>query len=80
MQTRGRDEMKMFVHGSCDIRFQSSNIRIVANEACYDIEFKNHDFETQAERHEEKSTFEEAVELKMFIDGLYNIGFWCLYI
>ena len=72
--------MKIFIQGSCDIGFQSFNLRIEANEDSYDIQFKNHDFESQAERHEEESTFEEAVELKMFIDGLYNIGFWCLYI
>ena len=37
-------------------------MRIEANNASYDIELKNRDFETQVERHEEISIFEEGVE------------------
>ena len=36
-------------------------MRIEANNASYDIELKNPDFETQVERHEELSKFEEGV-------------------
>ena len=36
-------------------------MRIEANKASYDMELKNQDFETQVERHEEISNFEEAV-------------------
>ena len=37
--------------------FLGLKMRIVANESSYDIELENHDFETQFERHEEKSKF-----------------------
>jgi hypothetical protein len=37
----------MFLHGSCDIGFLCLNMRIEANNASYDIELKNQDFETQ---------------------------------
>ena len=37
-------------------------MRIEANNASYDIEYKNRDFETQVERHDEISKFEEGVE------------------
>ena len=37
-------------------------MRIEANNASFDIELKNQDFETQVERHEEISIFEEGVE------------------
>jgi hypothetical protein len=35
---------------------------IEANNISYDMELKNHDFETQVERHEEITKFEEGVE------------------
>ena len=52
----------MFIPGSCDIGFLCSNMRIEANNASYDMELKNQDFETQVERHEEITKFEEGVE------------------
>ena len=52
----------MVIPGSCDIRFLCSNIRIESNNPSYDIELKNQDFETQVERHEEVSKFEEGLE------------------
>ena len=52
----------MFIPGSCDIGFSCSNMRIEANNASYDIELKTKDFETQVERHEEISLFEDGVE------------------
>ena len=52
----------MFIPGSCAIRFFCSNMRIEANNASYDMELKNQDFETQVERHEEISKFEEGLE------------------
>ena len=59
---RAREEIKMFIAGSCDIRFLCSSMRIEANNTCYDIESKNQDFETQIERHEEIGKLEEGVE------------------
>ena len=44
----------MFIVGSCDIRFVCLNIQIEANEPIYEMELKNHDFETLCEKHEEK--------------------------
>jgi hypothetical protein len=52
----------MFILGSCPIGFFCSKIRIEANNASYDMQFKNQDFETQVERHEEITKFEEGVE------------------
>ena len=52
----------MVIRSSCDIGFLCSNMRIEANNASYDIELKNRDFETQVERHDEISIFEEVVE------------------
>ena len=52
----------MFIPGPCDIVFQCSNMRIKANNASYHMELKIQDFETQLERHEEISNFEEGVE------------------
>ena len=52
----------MVIPGSCDIGFLCSNMRIETNKASYDIELKNQDFETQAERHEEISKFEAGVD------------------
>ena len=54
--------MKMFIPGSCDIGFLCSNMRFEANNASYDMELKNQDFETQVERHEEITKFEDGVE------------------
>ena len=59
---RAHESIKMFIPGSCDIGFLCSNIRIESKNASYAIELKNLDFETQVERHEEISTFEEVVE------------------
>ena len=52
----------MFIPGSCDMGFLCSNMRIKANNASYDIELKNQDFETQVLRHDEISNVEEGVE------------------
>ena len=52
----------MFIPGSCDIGFLCTNMRIEANNASYDMELKNQDFETQVERHDEISIFGEGVE------------------
>ena len=49
----------MFIPGSCDIGFLSTNMRIEANNASYDMKLKNQDFETQVERHDEITKFEE---------------------
>ena len=49
----------MFIPGSCDIGFLGSNMRIEASNASYDIKLKNQDFETQVERHDEITKFEE---------------------
>ena len=54
--------MKMFIPGSCDIRFQCSIMRIEANNTSYDMELENQDFETQVARHKEISKLEEGVE------------------
>ena len=54
--------MKMFIPGSCDIGFLWSNMRFEANNASYDMELKNQDFETQVERHAQITKFEEGVE------------------
>ena len=59
---RARESIKMFIPDSCDIGFSCSNMRIEANNASYNIELKNQDFETQVERHHEISKFEEGVE------------------
>ena len=52
----------MFIPGSCDIGFFCSNLLIEANNASYDMELKNQDFETQVDRHDEITKFEEVVE------------------
>ena len=52
----------MFIDGPRGIGYLCLNMRIESNEVLYNIELQNQDFETQAERHEEKSTFEEAVD------------------
>ena len=52
----------MFIPGSCGIGFLCSNMPIEANNASYDMELKNQDFETWVERYEEISKHEEGVE------------------
>ena len=52
----------MFIPGSYNIGFLCSNMRIEANNASYATQLKNQDFETQVERHEEISKFEEGVD------------------
>ena len=52
----------MFINRSCEIGFLCSNMGIGANNASDDMELKNPDLETQVERHEETSKFEEGVE------------------
>ena len=49
------ETIKMFVGGSCDIRFLCSNMRIEAYGASYHMEFKNKDFETQRWSYEENT-------------------------
>ena len=58
----------MFIRGSCDIGFLSSNMRIETNNASYVMELKNQDFETQLERHEEISKFEDVVEKSALVN------------
>ena len=52
----------MFIPSSCDPGFLCSNMRIEPNNATYDMELKNQDFDTQVERHEEIGKLEEGVE------------------
>ena len=52
----------MVIPGLCYIGFLCSDMRIEANNASYDMELKNQDFETHVERHEEITQFEEGVE------------------
>ena len=59
---RASDQIKMVIPASCDIGFLCSNMRNEANNASYYIELKNREFETQVERHEEISKFEEGVK------------------
>ena len=54
--------MKMFIPGSCDIRFLCSNLRIEDNNTSYDMELKREYFETQLERQAENSKLEEGVD------------------
>ena len=54
--------MKMLIDGSCDIGFSGLNMRIEGNETSHDMELKNHDFETQVDRHEQQTKFEEGVD------------------
>ena len=54
--------MKMIIDGSCDIGFSCLNMRIEGNKSTYYMELKNQDFETQVERKEEKSKFEEGID------------------
>ena len=59
---RASRQIKIFIRGSCDIGFLCSNMQIETNNASYDMELKNQDFETQVEIHDEISKFEEGVE------------------
>ena len=59
---RAREQIKMFIPGSGDIGFLCTNMRIEPNNASYNIELKNQDFETQVQRHEEINQFEEVLE------------------
>jgi hypothetical protein len=52
----------MFISRECDIVLLCLNMRIEPNNASYDMELKNQDFETQVERHDEISTHEQGVE------------------
>ena len=54
--------MKMVIDGSCDIGFSCLNMQSEGKEVVYNIELKNQDFETQVERHEEKSNIEEGID------------------
>ena len=58
----------MFIPSSCDIGFSCSNMRFKANNVSYDIEFKNQDFQTQIERHDQISKFEEVVEKRALVN------------
>ena len=59
---RARQYIKIFIPGPCDIGFQCSKMQIEANNAIYEFEFKNQDFETQVDIHEESRMLEEGVE------------------
>ena len=52
----------MVIPGSCEIGFLCSNMRVEANNASYDMELKDQDFQSQVERHDEITIFEEGVE------------------
>ena len=52
----------MFIPGECDIGFLCLNMRIEINNAGYDMDIKNQNFETQVERHDEISNLDEGVE------------------
>ena len=43
----------MFIPSECDIGILCTNMRIEANNASYDMELQNQDFETPGERHDE---------------------------
>ena len=58
---RASRKIKMFIPGECDIGFLCSNMRIEATNASYDMELKNQDFETQVQRHDEITKFQEGV-------------------
>ena len=66
----------MFIPVSCDIGFLCSNLRIEANNACYDTELKNQDFETQLERHDRIRKFEEVVEKSALVNE--NVHTWLM--
>ena len=58
----------MLIPGSCDLGFLCSNLRFEANNATYDMELKNQDFDTQVERHEEIGKLEEGVEKSPWVN------------
>ena len=49
-------------------------MRIEANNGSYDIDLKNQDFETQLERHEEISKFEEGLDKSALVN--LNLHTW----
>ena len=58
----------MFIRGSCDPGLSCSKMRIEAHNTSYDMELKNLEFETQVERHEEISKFEEVAEKSSLVN------------
>ena len=58
----------MFIPRSCDIGFLYLNIWIEANNPSSDMKLENQDFETQVERHDDISKFEEEVEKSAFVN------------
>ena len=58
----------MLIPVSCHIGFLCSNMRIEANKSSYYMELKNQEFQTQVERHEEISKFEEGVEKSVLVN------------
>ena len=66
--------MKMFIPGSCDIRFLCSNMRVEAKNTSYDTELKNQDFETLVERHVENSQLESVVDKSPLVNK--NVHTW----
>ena len=54
--------MKMFIPDSCDIGVLCSNMRIEANNGCYDMKLKTQDSKRQVARHDEKSKVEEVID------------------
>ena len=58
----------MFIPGSCDIGFLCSNMRIEFNNASSDMNLKNQDFETQIERHDDITKFEEVIEKSALVN------------
>ena len=76
----------MFIGGSCDIGFLSSNMRIDAYGASYHMEFRNQDFENKRWSYEEnikvvpqlrKALASKQETIKMFIGGSCDIGCLC---
>ena len=57
--SKALEQIKMFIPRSCDIGFLCLNMGIGVNNASYDMKLKNQDFETQVERHDETTKFEE---------------------
>ena len=60
--SRASEQIRMFIPRSCDIRFLFSNMPIEANNASYDVELRSQYFETQVDRHEVISKFEEGLD------------------
>ena len=64
----------MFIPSSCDIGFLWSHMRIEANDALYNLELKNHGFETLVEIHDGKSQVDNNVEKSGSVNE--NIHTW----